>query len=856
MAVVITSNGGGALAALSMEENLVAVTTVTATAPDEIVYSISGGLDASLFAIDAETGALTFIAGPDFEAPVDSNGNNIYQVIVKATSGTEFDTQTVNITVLDGAGVTLTGTAGDDVFWDDSALPDGVTEADFDTTEDDDTIDAGDGNDLINGGKGADAMTGGKGDDTYWVDNAGDVVTEVAGLGQGAEDVMFASISATIADNVEVLALTGTAAINATGRADQDDILVGNTGNNVLDGLAGGDTLQGGKGNDTYHVDDLLDGIVEIEGEGTDTLVSTLELTNLGDYQYLDESEDLQQASLENLTLGAGAVSGVGSTANNVLTGNEDDNQLYGLEGDDRLAGGLGEDFMAGGLGNDTYVVDNALDWAYEDDTDEDIVSGGVDTVESSIDYELTGDIENLTLTGTAITGVGNSLANKLVGNAEDNTLEGGQGDDQLFGLGGADMMIGGAGADTYYVENVLDQAVETTGVSIDTVVSRVNFTLGDLVENLQLIDSGNTSGTGNDLNNKITGNVGKNTLVGNAGDDNLIGGDGDDTLDGGDDNDILNGGNGADAMAGGDGDDTYFINQGGDTITENASEGTDTLISSSSTLDISLTGQFANIENVTLTNDTASGLDITGNASDNILIGQFKANKINGGDGNDTLDGKQGGDLMTGGDGDDIYFVDNLADQTVEVSAEGTDSVNVVGISWTLADHVENLTLGGRSTINGTGNAEDNGITGNKKANVLSGLDGDDTLMGGNGDDTLIGGAGIDNLTGGAGNDKFVFSAITDSSTTTADSDIIADFVDGTDKINVSAIDAITSSGTGDNAFTLDKDSSFSEGEYRVTTSGGNTIIEFNNDGDAGADMAIVLVGTGFTITNLDFIL
>ncbi len=71
-APVITSNGGGATAAVSIAENGTAVTTVTATDPDAgatITYAISGGADAGLFTIDALTGALSFAGAPDFEAP-------------------------------------------------------------------------------------------------------------------------------------------------------------------------------------------------------------------------------------------------------------------------------------------------------------------------------------------------------------------------------------------------------------------------------------------------------------------------------------------------------------------------------------------------------------------------------------------------------------------------------------------------------------------------------------------------------------------------------------------------------------------------------------------------------------------
>ncbi len=66
---------------------------------------------------------------------------------------------------------------------------------------------------------------------------------------------------------------------------------------------------------------------------------------------------------------------------------------------------------MIGGLDNDTYYVDNVGDVITE-------VSGeGTDTVNSSITYTLTANVENLNLTGTAnIRGTGNDLDNTIMG--------------------------------------------------------------------------------------------------------------------------------------------------------------------------------------------------------------------------------------------------------------------------------------------------------------------------------------------------------------------------------------------------------------------------------------------------------
>jgi Ca2+-binding RTX toxin-like protein len=110
-----------------------------------------------------------------------------------------------------------------------------------------DTITGGAGDDDLYGDTGADTMIGGLGNDDFYVDNAGDVVSELAG--QGA-DTIYAALSYTIAANVAKLQLTGSAAINATGRDGQADTLFGNSGVNIINGKSGGDLIAGGLGTD------------------------------------------------------------------------------------------------------------------------------------------------------------------------------------------------------------------------------------------------------------------------------------------------------------------------------------------------------------------------------------------------------------------------------------------------------------------------------------------------------------------------------------------------------------------------------------------------------------------------------
>eukprot|EP01036_Dinobryon_divergens_P061756 gene61756-biopygen18830 len=145
-------------------------------------------------------------------------------------------------------------------------------------------------------------MEGRTGDDTYVVDNAGDIVREVAG---GGYDVVKSSVSYVLGDEVEDLTLTGAAAINGTGNANANR-LTGNAGNNVLDGGAGTDVMRGGAGNDTYIVDDVSDTIVELDNEGTDSVKASVSYT--------------LAAGLENLTLtGTQDAGGTGNDLNNQL---------------------------------------------------------------------------------------------------------------------------------------------------------------------------------------------------------------------------------------------------------------------------------------------------------------------------------------------------------------------------------------------------------------------------------------------------------------------------------------------------------------------------------------------------------
>ena len=459
--------------------------------------------------LDGGTGADTLIGGAGNDTYVVDNSGDV--VTELAAGGTDTVQSSITYTLADKVNLenlTLTGSGNFNATG--NALANVLT-----GNSGNNTLDGGAGNDTLDGGIGADTMIGGAGNDTYVVDNAGDVVTELA---TGGTDTVMSSITYTLADkvNLENLTLTGSA-INATGNA-LANILTGNSGDNLLDGGAGIDTLKGGAGNDNYLVDltatnTLQDTVTENLGEGIDTII-------------LRTGAGKVLATVTTLTLGANLENLDASQATDIklnLTGNALDNVLTGNNADNILNGGIGADTLIGGAGNDTYVVDNAGDVIIE------LAAGGTDTVLSSITYTLAdkANLENITLTGTSvINATGNAATNLLIGNAAANVLDGGT---------GADTLIGGAGNDTYVVDNSGDVVTELAAGGTDTVQSSIDYTLANKVnlENLTLTGSA-INATGNALANVLTGNGGNNVLDGGAGNDTLDGGIGADTLTGG----------------------------------------------------------------------------------------------------------------------------------------------------------------------------------------------------------------------------------------------------------------------------------------------------------------------------------
>ena len=394
----------------------------------------------------------------------------------------------------------------------------------------DNEIEGNNGNNILDGGIGADYMEGESGNDTYYVDNAGDLIQEDAGRGT---DSVNSTISYTLAANLENLTLLGTDNINGTGN-DQTNILIGNSGNNTLDGglnaspLGTGVTYNG----HTYFVTpgamswlsasayaaSMGGHLVTINDAAENAFVFN---TFYGTYGELNIG--INDAATEGVYVWDGGQSSSYTNWGSGEPNNTGDNQDYGImwaggswDDEDSLSlYGVIEvdvenfvplgDTMVGGAGNDYYYVNQVGDIVIEN------AGEGTDTVRAYINYTLGDNVENLILgsSGGTINGTGNALNNSLTGNSSDNVLDGGA---------GADAMSGGSGNDTYYVDDAGDTVNESSSTGgTDTVYSSVSFTLGNNIENLVLTGSAAINGTGNALANTITGNGAANLLTGGA---------------------------------------------------------------------------------------------------------------------------------------------------------------------------------------------------------------------------------------------------------------------------------------------------------------------------------------------------
>ncbi|ULA65541.1 MAG: hypothetical protein LZF86_220002 [Nitrospira sp.] len=731
---------------------------------------------------------------------------------------------------------TLDGGAGDDLL---------VGNADTDT------VFGGDGIDELQGGLGNDFLAGDAGDDRL--------------LGEEGDDELFGG------DGND--GLRGDDGADQLDGGAGDDTLVGDAdgqiggtgGSDVLIGGAGNDTLVGGGGQDTYFFDsgDGFDVIVDAAGEGNRLVFGA----GIGEE---DLSLSVAAGSLvvrlgssaQTVTIGgfdAANVEGASGVdtyhfADGTVLSHE---QLVargfaftGSVGNDTLTGVTnGFNRLVGGVGDDTYIVNHVTDQVFE------ASSEGIDAVYTSVDFMLPDFVENLFAavpegsSSAPVALTGNNLSNMiqaLPGLPTDNRLQGRGGNDQISTFEGNDILEGGAGDDTLDgglgsdiyvfgvgdgVDVVIDQS--TPGTDIDTIQFGPGVAPSDVrvrllqgqepneferavelglgvdkmilrnasIEQMTFVDGSiwdavaieaRTEGLtlrASQTGSSLFGTVYRDTLIGEGGDD------------------FLDGNENADRMAGGAGDDRYQVDHVDDTVEELDREGTDTV---HSLIDYTLPDHVENLLLHTTAQSTTDPVRGEGNASANLLLGNFVSNLLIGGAGADTLWGGYsigneyglGDDDLNGGAGNDTYVIEGSfngfdAIHDVALPGEGNrlqfgnsvhpDDVvfvqegsalritNAGGMNGaTLMDFDPSGTAGSPVTEFVAFSAGVEDITGGYETRLLAlmnptvGTDNGETMAGTSqtdvikargGDDVIAGGAGNDVLIGGAGNDTYIFN-------------------------------------------------------------------------------------------------
>jgi Ca2+-binding RTX toxin-like protein len=465
---------------------------------------------------------------------------------------------------------------------------------------------------------------------------------------------------------------------------------------------------------------------------------------------------------------------------------------VFGEQGADTIAFFGGTDsFARGGVETDTVDINNGtrITIVGEDGNDVLTVRGGSEGVAA-------GGTGNDTM---EITGGSRGI---LLGQSGDDTLRssggtqsilsGGDGDDNLTASNRGDDLYGDDGNDSYqllaasaatlgsgltvrlrellYVDpkNFEPESRGSDSVDLSAFATSATLNLGVngvynsatfglqsvIVGQLQLILLGALENiVGTDANDVLTGSSESNRLIGRGGNDRLIGLGGDDTLDGGTGNDFLDGGTGDDIYLFGT---TQGAPLGNDTVYEATSAGVDSFDFNGmpvglGTLDLNLAtsqplaGGLLNLAIQQSATSTARGdvEEVVGTSFDETVLGNELDNRIDPGQGNDTVDGRAGSDIY-------VFSGRNLGNDIVSDASAGNgrdtldftafDAPLNVDIALTTPQNLGEMTL----TLGASDSIE----------NVI-GTSYNDVILGNTRDNALFGAAGTDRLDGRAGNDK-----------------------------------------------------------------------------------------------------
>jgi hypothetical protein len=635
---------GGPTGSVSIAENITAATTISATDPegDSVTYSVIGGADAALFTVNSATGALAFITAPNFDAPGDAGANNMYDVVIRATSsgGTADKTLAVTVTDVNEAPTNFIATGGTII----EDVADGGTIASARVTAGMTvaTLSAIDPDGP--GGPFTYAIISG---DSAKYEIVGNEIRVRTGIVLNHDIDQADTVRITVTDNggltytdnipINIAEFVGNYTGDSTGNlvvgTSERDIIDTNDGNDTVTISGDNDTIDGGNGDDTFDASiittgitaNLLTGIVSYAG-GTSTI---------SNFEYIN-----------------------GGTGIDTLSGSNAADTLEGLAGNDTLNGLSGDDYLYGGAGNDTLNGGTGSDWI-DGGADFDLVNYASETANLTINLTTNSNFGGGAAGDTLIaieqiqTGSGND---SITGNSAANDLRGNGGTDTISGLAGNDTLDGGAGTDLAVFSGLRINYQITLTAGIFTIVdlrggSPDGTDTATNIENFQFSDGTISSGLLADI---VDSNA-TSTINGYASAERIFAMDGNDTIAGSMGIDWIDGQNGNDQVS-------YVL----DTVDLTVNLTTNINLGGGAQGDL-----LFGIERV----QTGSGNDsITGDGTFNTLRGNDGIDTLYGLGDNDILYGGNGNDILDGGSGDDILYGE--PDSDTLISTSGADQL------------------------------------------------------------------------------------------------------------------------------------------------------------------------------------
>ncbi len=591
-------------------------------------------------------------------------------------------------------------------------------------------------------------------------------------------------------------------------------------------------TIIGTAGNDVISVTQGANLVVVVNGVNfvfyPGQVLSINEIASLGN----------DSTTVNSLSSGVTFTSTTGSGNNSVvvnaavtnavtLIGGSGSNTLTGGAGNDTLIGGTGSNVISGGGGTDTFVLSAHTGGAPTKDTLTDTTStnilsltrlangltfslatgsGVAQLANAAAGYSLdiasnvfktvvlgagnnnvTGNdllgttivagIGNTTLTGgagndTLLGGAGNSVivggggVNILQGGAGNTTITGGAGNDTLIGGTGSNVISGGGGTDTFVLaartagaatKDTLTNSTSTNVLSLTKFTNGLTFSLATGSGTSQLADS--LTNYSMDLASNVFATVvlgsGNNNVTGNStSGTTIVAGAGSNTLTGGTANDTFVGGSGNCVLVGGGGNDTLLGGSGNNTIT--GGSGNDTLIGGAGSNVINGGGGTDTFILATHAGGAATKDTLTNSTSTNVLSLTKVTNGL-------TFSLAAGSGVS--------QLADSVAGYSLDIGSNvfltvvlGSGNNNVTGNSTLgttiVAGSGNNTLTGGTANDTFVGGSGNSVMTGGGGNDVLLGGSGNNTITGGSGNDTLIGGAASNVINGGGGTDTFILAS------------------------------------------------------------------------------------------------